>query len=83
MKKTAFGDQPEQIKPGELVSIRDAAVAFNVHPNTLRNCIRDGRLPAVRLGARIIRIRTSDLESLFTTYQNGEYGVWRGRVGAN
>ena len=69
--------------PNELLKIKQAAQDSNVHENTIRNCIRDGRLPAVRLGARVIRIRRADLDALFTDYKNGEYGVWRGQVGAN
>jgi excisionase family DNA binding protein len=69
--------------PNELINVLKAADLKSVHPNTIRNCIRDGRLPAVRLGARIIRIRRADLDSLFTEYKSGEYGIWRGQVGAN
>jgi excisionase family DNA binding protein len=64
------------------LTIKQAAEVKGLHPNTIRNCIRDGRLPAVRLGARVIRVNSKDLEALFTPYQGGEYGVWRGQVGA-
>jgi excisionase family DNA binding protein len=65
------------------LSIKKAADLKSVHPNTIRNCIKDGRLHAERLGARIIRIHRADLDALFTEYKSGEYGIWRGQVGAN
>ncbi len=36
----------------ELLTIREAARMINVHPNTLRNWERDGKLQTVRIGAR-------------------------------
>jgi excisionase family DNA binding protein len=59
------------------VSIRDAAEQRRVHRNTIRNAIKSGKLPAYRLGARIIRIKQSDLDALFTQYEGGEFGLWR------
>jgi len=61
----------------ELLTVEEAADLVKVHSNTIRNAIRDGRLPAIRLGARIIRIRKSDLLAAFAPYSGGEYGVWR------
>jgi excisionase family DNA binding protein len=67
----------------ELLQIAESAEIAKVHVNTIRNFIYNGDLPAVRIGARIIRIRRSDLEKLFTPYTPGEYGIWRGQVGGN
>ena len=36
----------------ELLTIREAARMINVHPNTLRNWEREGKLHAVRIGSR-------------------------------
>ena len=36
----------------ELLTIREAARMINVHPNTLRNWEREGKLQAVRIGSR-------------------------------
>ena len=44
-----------------LVTIKTAAELINVHPNTIRNYIRDGRLSFVRVGPKLIRIRLDDL----------------------
>ena len=36
----------------ELLTIREAAKLINVHPNTLRNWEREGKVSAIRLGSR-------------------------------
>ncbi len=36
----------------ELLTIKEAAKLINVHPNTLRNWEKDGKIQAVRLGSR-------------------------------
>lgn len=36
----------------ELLTIKEAAKLINVHPNTLRNWEKDGKIKAVRLGSR-------------------------------
>ena len=61
----------------ELLTVEEAADLVKVHPNTIRNAIRDGRLQAIRLGARIVRIRKCDLLASFAPYAGGEFGVWR------
>ena len=62
---------------GEILTVDEAAELVKIHPNTIRNAIRDGRLQAIRLGARIVRIRKVDLLAAFAPYAGGEYGVWR------
>ena len=36
----------------ELLTIKQASALINVHPNTLRNWERDGKVQAVRIGNR-------------------------------
>lgn len=48
----------------QLLSITEAAQLGIASYSTLRNWIRSGRLPATRIGERIVRIRRSDLEAL-------------------
>lgn len=58
------------------LSIKQCAESKGVHENTIRNRIKDGSLPAERLGRNIIRIKPADLEALFTPYKGGEFGIW-------
>lgn len=67
---------PENIPTAGLLTIKDAATHCGVHPNTIRNLILRGELRAVRIGARIVRINATDLDTLFTPYQGGEYSTW-------
>jgi len=46
----------------ELLTVLEIARALRVNPQTVRNWIRDGALPAVKLG-RCVRIRRGDLET--------------------
>lgn len=44
------------------LSPAEAAEEFGVHLRTIRRMISDGRLPAYRVGPRLIRINREDLE---------------------
>jgi len=59
------------------LTIKQASTITGLHANTIRSYIRIGKLKAVRVGARIVRIERSELENLFADYVGGEYGVWR------
>ncbi len=48
----------------ELVGIAEAAEMCNVHYRTIRRYIASGRLDAVRVGPRLLKVRRSDLEEL-------------------
>jgi len=52
----------------ELLTTNEAAAALHVHPNTIKNMVRTGRLPAARTGAGDknghIRISRADIEAL-------------------
>lgn len=58
------------------LTIPQCAELVNTHPNTIRNRIKDGLLPAMRSGRNIIRINKADLLAMFTPYQGGEFGQW-------
>lgn len=45
----------------ELLTIKQAAAALSVHPNTLRNWERDGRIDSVRIGTRRDRRFSKDV----------------------
>ena len=53
-------------KPKTLLSVGEAADTFGTSKSTIRNWIAQGKLPAVRIGERIIRIRLADLAALIT-----------------
>ncbi len=42
----------ETMEMPELLTIQQASKLINVHPNTLRNWERDGKIATVRLGSR-------------------------------
>lgn len=58
------------------LSIRESSERYRLHQNTIRNLIACGKLRAIRLGPRVIRINQADLDALFTPVTGGEYGVW-------
>lgn len=67
--------EPTQSDP-YWVTINQAAIEIEVHPNTVRNLISSGKLKAYRIGERLIRIDKRDLTALFTPVVGGEYSVW-------
>lgn len=68
--------EPGTLLP-ELITVESAAHLAGVSKNTIWNLIRGGKLPAYRIGSRIVRIKWADIQALCTPYQAGEYGVWR------
>jgi excisionase family DNA binding protein len=67
--------KPETGQP-KYLSIKQASIITGLHANTIRNYIRIGKLKAVRVGARIIRIEQTELENLFAQYVGGEFSIW-------
>ena len=56
--------------------VAEVAEKYGVHINTVRNWIRDGVLPAYRIGARTIRIRSTDVAAVATPLEGGDRGLW-------
>jgi excisionase family DNA binding protein len=48
--------------PDEFLTVAEIADQLKLNPQTIRNWIDRGELPAVRLGSRRVRVRSSDLE---------------------
>ena len=46
----------------EWLSLQQAALVYGISVDTLRRHIATGVLPASRIGARLIRVRTADLD---------------------
>jgi len=47
----------------ELLTVEQVAAELQMHPDTIRRYIREKKLRAVRLSARDLRVRRSELES--------------------
>ena len=48
------------------VGIPEAATYLDVTPKTIRRYIAEGKLPAYRLGDRVVRIKVADLDAALT-----------------
>ena len=55
----------------ELLTVREAATLVKVSPLTISRYLRQGRLPAYRVGPRAIRVRRADVETLLKPVANG------------
>lgn len=51
----------------QLLTLREASTLLHVHPNTLRNWEREGKIVAVRIGTR--RDRRFNQASIMQVYQ--------------
>lgn len=58
-------------RQAEFLSIAEAAEYFGVTTRTIHRYIKDGRLPASRLGPRFIRIKVADLDALLSPIPAG------------
>ena len=50
------------------MSIADTATYLGVTTRTVHQAIADGRLPAYRLGPRIVRLRRADIDAALQPY---------------
>jgi excisionase family DNA binding protein len=48
------------------IGVPDAATYLDVDHKTIRRMIQSGRLPAYRLGNRVVKIKVADLEASLT-----------------
>jgi len=62
---TIRATRPAVNPPAEWLSLQKAALIYDVSVDTLRRRISAGKLPASRFGARLIRVRITDLERLY------------------
>lgn len=54
----------QQVTPEVSVSLAEGAARKGVSVKTVRRWITEGRLPAERLGPRLIRIKVTDLDAV-------------------
>jgi len=52
------------LDPSTLLTVEEVAAKLKASERSVRRYIADGDLPAYRLGARAIRIRVADIETL-------------------
>jgi excisionase family DNA binding protein len=60
---TANRNQPAATPEAEWLTIADAARRFGVTSYVIRNMIKQGDLPAWRIGPRLIRVKAADLDN--------------------
>jgi hypothetical protein len=58
---------PNSVDPAAL-TLRQAARAYRVSPGLLRTAVRDGSLPAFRIGARWLRVLPRDIEAWLANF---------------
>ena len=61
----------------ELLPLDQVAKILSCSLNTVRNLIHRNELPAVRVGARMVRVRRVDLDVVLRPYEGGQAGMWR------
>jgi excisionase family DNA binding protein len=66
----------EQFQKDELLTIPEVAELLKLKPGTIRNWIDLGRIPAKRIGLRVIRVSKIDVLNLFEDHIPGEYSIW-------
>jgi excisionase family DNA binding protein len=57
--------------PDEFLTVAEIAKTLKVNPQTVRNWIDRGQLPAVRVGARRVRVRQSQLDAFLAAGETG------------
>jgi excisionase family DNA binding protein len=57
----------EIITRNDGLTVREAAARLGVSYQTIHNWIREGRLPATWIGARILRVKPEDVDALRRT----------------
>ena len=67
-RRKDYQKKPPAPLPDRLITVQATAIYLGVDTRTVRNMIHDGRLKAVTLGPRVLRIRLSDIDSALTPY---------------
>ena len=48
--------------PEELLTVDQVAAELQLHPDTIRRFIREGKIKAVRISATVVRVKRSELD---------------------
>ena len=65
-KKGTYLTSQEGIMPAELITADELATRLRIRPHTVRSWTRDGKIPAVRLSAKVIRYDLGAVIELLT-----------------
>lgn len=57
-------DSRRERRHPELISLQEAAIRCDVNYRTIRRWIADGRLNAVRVGPRLLKVAAADLNTV-------------------
>jgi excisionase family DNA binding protein len=60
----------------ELITLRQAARGLGIAERVVRQAVRNGELPAYRLGKRTVRVKSADLDDWI---QNRRVRPWSGK----
>ena len=52
------------LRKERIITIKQAAEMLQVHPNTIHNWIKAGRIKAVKLSERTVRIEQAEIERM-------------------
>jgi excisionase family DNA binding protein len=74
--------------PDELMTVAEIAAALRLIQATIRNWIASGKLPALRLGQRRVRVKRADFDRLvaegytsaLAAPVHGAGGIWDGEI---
>ncbi len=61
---TKMSEATNQPGPGPFLTVKEAASLLGVSTRTVYGWIRDGRIPSVRLGPKLLRVPTEQLMEL-------------------
>ena len=56
-----------------LLTIKEVAASLQIHPQTVKRYISDGRLKAVKIGYRVTRITSPDLQEFIQSRKGDSY----------
>jgi excisionase family DNA binding protein len=62
--RNTSGQERTKADRGRMLDLAEAAEQLSLHPRTVRRMIARGKLAAVRVGPRLLRVRAADVEAL-------------------
>ena len=66
---TKYAHKIAEVQSREFISVAEATVMFGISKDTVHRYIKRGIIKGVNVGARLTRVKRSDLEDLFSTIE--------------